>query len=602
MKETSFIQQNKEKWQDLETLLKEKQKDPDHLSELFIQVSEDLSYARTFYPNRSIRVYLNNITQAIFFNVYKNKRTKWKDIVFFWKEELPYVVYHSRKELTIALAIFSISMLFGIISSVKDPAFAERILGNAYIEMTNENIAGGDPMAVYKKMNQVDMFFGITINNLRVAFLTYILGLFFSIGTISLLMYNGVMVATFQYFFYAKGLFWESFLTIWLHGTIEISCIVLAAGAGIRLGSGLLFPGTYTRLQAFRISGTNSLKLILGLAPLICLAGFIESFVTRYTGTPDWIKALLIIASFLFIVGYFVVLPLRKAKAGFHPSLKPERLESSVPFVFDQKKIYDNGNLFKLTFVILKANFKKIIFPFTILSILYSISATFTLLANRENSYEYDGLFFFAKLYNDYTPNSIKYANIVFFCFIFTITIERFISFLKKETPYTPTFKEYLLMLCWSAGTAGCFLALTFLSDILFTWSVLLFTPFVLFTLFVGFYERQNILSALGKTMYLLNNAFLSLWGMFLILFVTATLFLLILLSPLWYFYIEFLNWNILLPEDVQLFLQTFIPCFLSVIGLSFVTFFIMNGIFLKYFSIREMREANSLIEKIEQF
>jgi uncharacterized membrane protein SpoIIM required for sporulation len=450
-------------------------------------------------------------------------------------------------------------------------------------------------------MNQVDMFMGITLNNLRVAFMTYILGLFFSIGSISILMYNGVMVATFQYFFYARGLFWESFLTIWLHGTIEISCIILAAGAGIRLGSGLLFPGTYTRLQAFRISGTNSLKLILGLAPLICLAGFIESFITRYTGTPDWIKALLIIASALFIGGYFIVLPLRKAKSGFHPSLKPERLESSNPTVFDQKKIYDNGYIFKLTFVLLKANFKKIIIPFTILSLLYSISATFTLLAVEEKYYDANAWFFFHKLYNDYTPESIKYSNIVFFSFIFTITIERFVSFLKKESSL-PGFKDYLLMFAWSLGCSALLLSLTFLSDMLFAWSIVLVAPFLLFTLFVGFYEGKNIISALSQSFTFLGNAFLSLWGMYMILFVTAALFLFILFSPLWYLYYQFLNWNLLLSEDTQTFIQTFIPCFMSVIGLSFITFFILNGIFIKYFSIKELSEANSLTEKIQQF
>lgn len=601
MKETSFIQQNKEKWQDLETLLKEKRKDPDQLSELFIQVSEDLSYARTFYPNRSIRVYLNNITQAIFFNVYKNKRTKWKDIVFFWKEELPYVVYHSRKELSIAFAIFAIAMLFGVISSFKDPAFAERILGNSYVEMTKENIAGGDPMAVYKKMNQVDMFMGITLNNLKVAFLTYILGLFFSIGSISILISNAVMVATFQYFFYEKGLFWESFLTIWLHGTIEISCIILAGGAGIRLGSGLLFPGTYTRLQAFRISGTNSLKLILGLAPLICLAGFIESFITRYTGTPDWIKALLILASAVFIAGYFIVLPLRKAKIGFHPSLKPERLESSTQTVFDQRKIYDNGYIFKLTFVLLKANFKKIVIPFIVLSLLYSISATYTLLSVEDMFYDTNAWFFFNKLYNDFTPESIKYSNIIFFSFIFTITIERFVSFLKKDAKQ-PGIKDYFLMFAWSIGCAALLLSLTFLSDVLFAWSVVLIAPFLLFTLFVGFYEGKNIVSALSQSFNLLSNAFFSLWAMYFILFITAALFLVILLSPVWYFYIQFLNWNILLSEDMQNFIETFIPCFMSVTGLSFITFFILNGIFIKYFSIKELSEANSLTEKIAQF
>ncbi|MBC7488043.1 MAG: stage II sporulation protein M [Cytophagaceae bacterium] len=601
MKETSFIQQNKEKWQDLETLLKEKQKDPDQLSELFIQVSEDLSYARTFYPNRSIRVYLNNITQAIFSIVYKNKRTKWKDIVFFWKEELPYIVYHSRKELSIGLIVFMISLLFGIISAYKDPGFPEHILGHRYIEMTKANIEKGDPLAVYKSEGQLTMFLGITLNNLKVAFFTYIMGLFFSIGSVSILMYNGIMVAAFQYFFYSQGLLVDSFLIIWLHGTIEISCIVLAGGAGIKLGSGLLFPGTYTPLQALRISGANSLKLLSGLAPLICLAGFIESFITRYTGTPDWLKASLIFISLVFIIGYFIILPWRKSKTGFHASLNPERLRSGISMNFDINKIYDNGYIFKLTFYFLKTHFSKIIIPFIVLSIIYSVGATYALIAMKENDYS-NGWFFFNKLYNNFTPDSIKYANIIFFSFILTITLERFVSFLKKESSDVPGFKEYLLMFVWSTGCTFFLFSLTFLSEVLFAWSVMVLAPFIILTLFIGFYEKLNPVQAIVKSIRLTSSNFLSIYGIYCIVFITGILLFFVLFVPLWYVYSPFLNWQVLISENTQVFIKTFVPCLVSMIGLSFISFFILNSIFIKYFSIKESTEANSLIEKIKQF
>jgi hypothetical protein len=215
--------------------------------------------------------------------------------------------------------------------------------------------------------------------------------------------------------------------------------------------------------------------------------------------------------------------------------------------------------------------------------------------------YDNNAWYFFHKLYNDYTPKSIKYSNIVFFSFIFTITIERFVSFLKKDTKQ-PGLKDYFLMFAWSIGCATLLLSLTFLSDVLFAWSVVLIAPFLLFTMFVGFYEGKNIISALSQSFTLLGNAFFSLWAMYFILFITAALFLFILLSPLWYFYIQFLNWNLLLSEDTQNFIETFIPCFMSIIGLSFITFFILNGIFIKYFSIKELSEANSLTEKIAQF
>lgn len=78
MRETDFINQNKDKWTDLEDLLRKPANDPDKLSNLFIQVTDDLSYSRTFYPNRSIRVYLNNIAQQIFYRIHKSKKQSRK--------------------------------------------------------------------------------------------------------------------------------------------------------------------------------------------------------------------------------------------------------------------------------------------------------------------------------------------------------------------------------------------------------------------------------------------------------------------------------------------------------------------------------------------
>ena len=77
--------------------------------------------------------------------------------------------------------------------------------------MTEENIEKGDPMAVYKDERKLGMFFGITTNNIRVSFLAFVLGFFGSVGTIIVLLQNGIMLGSFQYFFYSKGLFWTSF-------------------------------------------------------------------------------------------------------------------------------------------------------------------------------------------------------------------------------------------------------------------------------------------------------------------------------------------------------------------------------------------------------
>ncbi|HUM48121.1 MAG TPA: stage II sporulation protein M, partial [Chitinophagales bacterium] len=287
MRETNFIKQNKEKWAEFEDVLKQEKKDPDKLSNLFVQITDDLSFSRTFYPNRYVRVYLNNLAQRTFLNIYKNKKEKRGRFLHFWKEELPLLVYQSRREFFLSLLIFLLSFSIGIFSSIHDHDFAALILGDNYVNMTTENIKSGDPMKVYKESNGMDMFLGITFNNLRVAFMTYVFGILYAAGTIAILLYNGIMVGTFQYFFIERDLFRESFLTIWMHGTLEISCIIIAGAAGLVLGKGLVFPGTYSRLQSLQLSARRSLKIMMGIAPIIVAAAIIESFFTRFTDAPD---------------------------------------------------------------------------------------------------------------------------------------------------------------------------------------------------------------------------------------------------------------------------------------------------------------------------
>ncbi len=341
MKETKFIEQNQEKWSEFEQMLRDNRRDPDKLNELFIQVTDDLSYARTFYPNRSVRVFLNSMAQRVFHNIYRGKRFPVERLKLFWTEDLPKTMWETRRALLLAFSVFALAFGIGVLSSIINPDFARVILGDGYVEMTLENIQNGDPMAVYKQSGPLGMTVGIAANNLFVAFRTAILGVLASIGTLLIMLYNGIMVGAFQYFFIQKGVFWESFLTIWIHGTLEISAIIIAGAAGLVAGSGLLFPGTYRRMQAFQISMRKGLVIFLGIVPIIILAAIFEGFLTRYTETPDVVRALFIATSLFFVLGYFVWLPWYKArttgflKAEVAKELPPTRHE---PIRFDLVK------------------------------------------------------------------------------------------------------------------------------------------------------------------------------------------------------------------------------------------------------------------------
>ena len=237
MRETQFIAQNKNKWENFEKIANADQKDPEKLSDLFVEITDDLSYARSFYPNRSVRVYLNGIAQKVFYSLYKNKGASIGKFLNFWVQKAPQVLYESRRELFLACMIFMLSVTIGVFSSLMDTDFPALILGEDYVQQTMLNIQSGQPMSVYASSSSDTMFMGIATNNLRVAALTFVLGLMWGLGSIYLLLYNGIMVGAFQTLFFNEGIYLDSVLTIWVHGALEISCIIIAGAAGLVLDS-----------------------------------------------------------------------------------------------------------------------------------------------------------------------------------------------------------------------------------------------------------------------------------------------------------------------------------------------------------------------------
>ncbi len=322
MREAAFVKSNKERWQLFEDVLDYKEQiSPDKLSDLYIEITDDLSYAKTFYPNSNTAVYLNSIASSAHQKIYKTKKEGKNRIITFFKTEFPLMFYNHQKQLLIAFLVFAFFAIVGAYSASVDGDFVRLILGDGYVNMTLENIEKGDPMAVYKKAGELDMFIGITLNNIKVAMFAFLLGILFSVGTLFMMMQNGIMLGSFLYFFYDKDLLWESSRTIWIHGTIEISVIIIAGCAGLVLGNGLLFPKTYSRLESFKKSVKAGLKIMVSTIPFFIIAGFLEGFVTRHTEMPDWLAIFIILISLFSILYYYVYYP-RKVYNEFQQTKK----------------------------------------------------------------------------------------------------------------------------------------------------------------------------------------------------------------------------------------------------------------------------------------
>jgi uncharacterized membrane protein SpoIIM required for sporulation len=325
MKEVVFIKRNIDRWNNFETLIEKKsEENPDVMASMFIQLTDDLAFSRTFYPNSDTTRYLNHLAAKTHLKIYKNKKEDRSIIKKFWKNDFPLLIYKYHKFIKISLVFFIIASMIGAFSAANDVNFVRMILGDEYVDMTLENIQKGDPLAVYKEALQTDMFVGITINNIGVSFRAFIYGITASVGTLFVLLFNGIMLGSFQYFFYDYGLLRESALTIWIHGTLEIFAIIVSGAAGMILGSSILFPGSYSRGSSFKRGAKDGIRIVLGLMPIFIVAGFLESFITRYTHAPELIRLGIILSSLAFIIWYFFIYPIKLAKiAGIYKPVWP---------------------------------------------------------------------------------------------------------------------------------------------------------------------------------------------------------------------------------------------------------------------------------------
>jgi len=322
MREVAFIKTNKEKWLEFEQAIFGKQlKNPDELASLYTQLVNDLSYAQTYYPKSKTVLYLNNLAAKAFQKIYKTKRQDTNRFVYFWKTEVPLIVYEYRRYVAYAFLVFLSFVAIGALSAEFDDAFIRLVLGDHYVNLTLENIEKGDPVAIYKSGSNWGSAFGITLNNLYVGILSFVLGVFGGLGTGYVLMENGIMLGSFQYMFVKEDVFWESVRGIWIHGAMEIFAIVIEGAAGFILGASILFPKTFSRMTSFKRGVKIGVKILISTFPFTIAAGFLEGYVTRYSNVmPNWLSIGIILSTLSLISFYYLIYPFivnRKAKLNY---------------------------------------------------------------------------------------------------------------------------------------------------------------------------------------------------------------------------------------------------------------------------------------------
>jgi uncharacterized membrane protein SpoIIM required for sporulation len=280
-----WIALRKENWSRLEVLVQWvetanlKTLTPAELREfglLYRQAAADLSAVRSDEVSRSLETYLNRLVSRAHNHIYSGDRLSLMSIWNFLSKGYPRIFRRLLPYTTVAFAIFLGGALLGTLLTVARPQFMHAMLGPQMVDKIEHHQMWTDSILTAKPQESSR----IMTNNIAVCFYTYAGGIFAGIGTIFLMFTNGMSIGVIT----TACTQHQMALSVWsfvaAHGALELPSIFISGGAGLRLASGLLFPGMLRRRDALALAGGESIRLLSGTIPMLVIAGILEAFLS----------------------------------------------------------------------------------------------------------------------------------------------------------------------------------------------------------------------------------------------------------------------------------------------------------------------------------
>lgn len=291
-----FINERKNNWQRLEDLLMLadagtlrglSKAEVREFGELYRRTASDLAITRAETRDPKIVNYLNSLVIRAHGKIYRAD-AKGANIVWqFLSKDFPQAFRQTWRYTALAFVLFTFFAIASGLLCYYDPNFADS-LGVSQVRY----LAQSDQQwwLSLNQSNQVGSS-QILTNNILVAFKAFAYGAFFGIGTIYVLIFNGLFIGGLVGTCYqANPAFANKLVTFMVgHGVVELSCIFIAGGAGMFIGYSMINPGDLTRAEALKKNGLIAVRLAVGCALLLVVAGIIEGFLSP-SDLPAFVK------------------------------------------------------------------------------------------------------------------------------------------------------------------------------------------------------------------------------------------------------------------------------------------------------------------------
>jgi len=280
------------------------------LGRLYKAASADLSRARALNLSGQVPSYLNNLVVRAHNQVYQRRQNRWMDLARFLWILFPRLVRQNLVYLALSTALFIIPTVAAFAITLADPEFGhlEFLPGQQIVsEATWDCIEHGRSWTDELQKDSPSGSTMIATNNIKVCIFSFALGTTFGIGTVAILLMNGLMLGMVVAGCYAHGILKYNLCFMSGHAPLELTAIFVSGAAGLLIGKGMLFPGRVSRVDSFREAGKPAMQLFAGCIPLLAIAGTIEGYISPRTDMHCDIKIWVGITTWIAVLAYLFV-------------------------------------------------------------------------------------------------------------------------------------------------------------------------------------------------------------------------------------------------------------------------------------------------------
>jgi len=323
MNSQKFIELNRDTWTRFRGILDQIDKkgaaslsrsDLEDVGPLFRRVTAHLAYAQTNYPDTDVVNYLNQLVARAHSSLYRTETASVRSLLNFYSKGFPGLIYRYRKYVIAASLILALSAAWGALLNHTGSSLAVLALPEEIREAVKQNFAEGNTGARIEDSLKPLFSSAIMVNNITVSFYCLVLGITWGVGTVFILVRNGLLLGALADIFAGaqQGLeFWSLILP---HGIAELFAIALNGAAGLMIAGAVVRPGDFTRRDALKLKAIPAMKISLGSIPILMAAAAIEGFVTPVNIPPQAKLGFAALTGLL--LGYYVYSGSRKQRRG----------------------------------------------------------------------------------------------------------------------------------------------------------------------------------------------------------------------------------------------------------------------------------------------